>query len=82
MDLHQLNVVLGWCSLVNLVLMTASWLILIKARAWAYGIHSQWFPISESQFNMAIYCFFGLYKVLVFVFNIVPWLATGFLLWF
>ena len=79
MNLHQIHLVLGWCSLVNVVFMLVSWFIIIKVRVWAYSVHSKWFPITETQFNMAIYCFFGLYKVLVIVFNIVPWIVTLFL---
>ncbi|MEN8127985.1 MAG: DUF6868 family protein [Planctomycetota bacterium] len=75
MTIFEIREMLGWCSLINIVLMTISWLILVKARAWAYSIHSRMFPITETQFNVAIYSFFGLYKVLVFVFNIVPWIA-------
>ena len=79
MTILEIREMLGWCSLINVVLMMVSWFIMLSARAWAYGIHSKWFPITETQFNMAIYCFFGLYKVLIIVFNIVPWIVTSFL---
>ena len=75
MTISEIREVLGWCSLINVVLMTISFLLLSSARGWVYKMHSKWFPITEPQFNMAIYCFFGLYEVLVFVFNIVPWVA-------
>ena len=75
MTIFQIREMLGWCSLINVVLMTVSWFIMIKARAWAFSIHSKWFPITEPQFNMAIYCFFGLYKMLWIVFNAIPWIA-------
>jgi hypothetical protein len=75
MTIFQVREFLMWCSIINVALMTISWLIMLNARAWAYSIHSKWFPITENQFNIAIYSFFGVYKVLVFVFNIVPWIA-------
>ncbi|MHC4926268.1 MAG: DUF6868 family protein [Planctomycetota bacterium] len=81
MTANELRVFLGWCSVINIVLMTVSFLIMVKARPWAYKMHSKWFAITEEQFTMAIYCFFGVYKVLVFVFNIVPWIVLSIPLW-
>lgn len=75
MTILEIREMLGWCTLINLVLLTIFWLILIKTRAWAYSIHSKWFPITEPQFNIAIYSFFGVYKLFIYVFNIVPWIA-------
>ncbi|MHC4291534.1 MAG: DUF6868 family protein [Planctomycetota bacterium] len=73
----EIREMLGWCSLINVVLMLVSWVIMLKVRAWAYSIHSKWFPITEQQFNVVVYSFFGLYKVLVIVFNIIPWIALS-----
>ena len=77
MSIYQIRDAMMWCSLINLGLLTVMWLIMIKARAWAFRIHSKMFPITEPQFNMAIYSFFGLYKVLIFVFNIIPWVVLS-----
>ncbi len=75
MTIYEIRQVLGWCSLINVGLMTVSFLLLSMARGWVYKTHSKWFPITESQFNAIAYSFMGLYKILVFVFNIVPWIA-------
>ena len=77
MTILEIRAVLGWCSVVNVGLMMVLFLLLSMARPWVYKMHSKWFPITESQFNMALYSFFGLYKALVFVFNIVPWIALS-----
>jgi hypothetical protein len=68
---------LMWCTMINVVLLIVSFLILSMARQWVYKMHSVWFPITESQFNVAIYCFMGFYKILIIVLNIVPWIALS-----
>lgn len=82
MTVHQFSVVFGVCSLINIMLMTISFFILSMMRDWVYRMHSKFFPVTESQFNIAIYSFMGLYKVLVIVFNIVPWIACSMPTWF
>jgi hypothetical protein len=76
MTIYQIRDVLMWCSIINLVLMTISFLLLSIARPWVYKIHSLWFPVTEAQFNVIAYSFLGIYKLLVFVFNIIPWIAV------
>jgi hypothetical protein len=56
-------------------LLVLSSLIFLCAGDWVYGIHSKWFSISRETFNVAIYSFMGLYKILVFVFNLIPCVA-------
>ena len=75
MTIYEIREVLGWCSLINVALMVVMFLILWLGRSWVYKMHSRMFPITESQFNMAIYSFLGAYKLLVYMFNIIPWIA-------
>ena len=82
MTISDIREILGVCSLINIVLMTISFFMLSMMHDWVYRVHSKFFPITESQFNIAIYSFMGLYKVLVIVFNIVPWIACSIPTWF
>lgn len=75
MTIFQIREMLGWCSLINFVLLWISFILLVLMRGWVYKVHSRFFPITESQFNIAAYSFMGGYKLLVWVFNIVPWIA-------
>ncbi|MBN2375708.1 MAG: hypothetical protein JXD22_04865 [Sedimentisphaerales bacterium] len=68
--------VLLWCSVINMGLLIFSFLMLSLARQWVYRIHSKMFPMTEPQFNTIIYSLLGAYKILVFVFNIVPYIAV------
>jgi hypothetical protein len=82
MTVHHLSVVFGLCSLINIVLLFVMFVIICGNRELVYQIHRKFFPITESQFNIAIYSFMGLYKILVIVFNIVPWIACNIPAWF
>lgn len=44
-------------------------------RSWLYRLHSRWFQLSEPAFDLLNYGGIGLYKILVFVFNLAPLIA-------
>jgi len=75
MDIQTLTTFFMWCTILNFALLSLSSLICVCAGDWVYRIHSKWFCISRETFNVAIYSFLGLYKVLVFVFNLIPYVA-------
>jgi len=75
MDIQTLTAFFMWCTILNFALLVLSSLICLCAGDWVYRIHSKWFSISRETFNVAIYSFIGLYKVLVFVFCLIPYIA-------
>jgi len=75
MDIQTLTTFFMWCTILNFALLSLSSLMCICAGDWVYRIHSKWFSIPREVFNVAIYSFIGLYKVLVFVFNLIPYVA-------
>ena len=75
MTIIEIREMLGWCSLINVVLLVLMFVLVTLMRPVIYKMHSKMFPITESQYNIAIYSFFGFYKVMVYVFNIIPWIA-------
>jgi len=75
MDIQTLTTFFMWCSIINggfLVLWAA---FIALAPDLVYRTQSMWFPIPRETFNVAIYSFIGLYKILFLVFNIVPYAA-------
>jgi len=42
---------------------------------WVHRMHSKWFPMPREMFNVVIYSFIGLFKIVFLVFNVVPWVA-------
>jgi hypothetical protein len=64
-----------WCSILNIIFLTFSWLIFWLGRNWIYKIHTRWFKISDQQFDSLWYGLLGFYKISIFLFNIVPFIA-------
>jgi len=75
MDIDSIRAFFMWCTILNVALLVLSSLLCVCAADWVYRIHNKWFSISRETFNVAIYSFLGLYKVLVFVFSLIPYIA-------
>ena len=75
MDIDSIRAFFMWCTILNFALLLLSSLICVCAGDWAYRIHNKWFSISREAFNVAIYSFLGLYKALIFVFSLIPYIA-------
>ena len=75
MDIYTLRAFFLWCTILNAALLLVSWLFCLSAGDWIYGIHSQLFSISRETFNVAVYSFMGLYKMFIFAFNFIPYIA-------
>ncbi|MBN2182223.1 MAG: hypothetical protein JW715_09940 [Sedimentisphaerales bacterium] len=75
MDIAILKAFFLWCMIINGALLILSFVIFSFNGDWIYRMHSRWFPISRDAFNVAIYSFMGLFKILFLVFNIVPYIA-------
>lgn len=77
MNIETLQAFFMWCSIINIGLLMLTFVLCIFAADWIYAIHSRWFPISRVAFNTILYSFLGIYKMLVLVFNIIPWIALS-----
>lgn len=75
MDITVIKAFFFWCTLINVALLVISFMFCAFAGDWIYQMHSKWYPIPREAFNVAIYCFVGLFKIFVIVFNFVPWIA-------
>jgi Family of unknown function (DUF6868) len=75
MTIQTLTAFFMWCTILNVALLALSSLLCSCAADWVYRKHSKWFPIPREAFNVAIYSFVGLYKILIFIFNVVPYIA-------
>jgi len=77
MDIESIRAFFMWCTILNVALLLFSSLFCICAGDWVYRIHSKWFSVSRETFNVAIYSFIALYKILVIVFNLIPYIALS-----
>ena len=75
MDIESVIAFFMWCTILNVALLLLSSLMCICAGDWAYPIHSKLFSISRETFNVLIYSFIALYKLLVIVFILIPYIA-------
>lgn len=64
-----------WCWIINWGLLLWWFLIFLFAHDRMYKLHGKWFKISVEQFDAIHYSGMAIFKIAVFVFNFVPWIA-------
>jgi len=75
MDIQTLTAFFMWCTILNVALLLLSSLMCIFFGDFSYRMNHRFFSISREAFNVAIVSFIGLFKILVIVFNIVPYVV-------
>lgn len=78
MDLDVLRALLAWSALLNYALLSFWIAVLFFARDWVYSIHSRWFSLSREHYDIANYILIGGYKLLIFIFLLMPYLVLRF----
>ena len=66
---------LGWCAVMNMGLLIWWFLFYFLGHDWTYRVHSKWVELSVDRFDAIHYAGILLFKISVFFFNIVPYLA-------
>ncbi|MDM8544898.1 DUF6868 family protein [Candidatus Venteria ishoeyi] len=80
MNIELLQTILGWCAILNIAILLWWFLFIVFARDWVYRMHSRWFTLSQEQFNTIHYAGIALFKILVLIFNVMPYLVLRFLI--
>ncbi|MFC1461539.1 DUF6868 family protein [Verrucomicrobiota bacterium] len=75
MDIQILTRFFMWCTILNFVLLCLSFLICAFGADWAYRLHGKWFPMQRETFNVVLYSFIGLYKLMFYFFIVIPYVA-------
>jgi len=75
MDIATLTRFFMWCTILNLGLMIYWTLFCVFAPDLIYRMQSKFFPLPRETFNLIIYSFLGLFKIVFVVFSLVPYLA-------
>jgi hypothetical protein len=75
MDIQTLTTFFMWCTIMNGALLVLWTTMLVLAPNLVYRTQSMWFPIPRETFNVVIYSFLGLFKIVFLVFNVVPYVA-------
>ena len=75
MDINALQRFFMWCTIINGAWFVFAAMICVFAADWVFRMQSKWFPISRDAYNVVIYSFFALFKIVFVVFNVVPYVA-------
>lgn len=75
MDLELWRDFLLWSTIINYGVLLAWFLIFSQANNWIYRLHSRWFKLLKEQFDALHYAGMALYKIGIFLFNLVPYVA-------
>ena len=71
---------LAWATLINYSVLVLWFLGLMLMPQLTYAMHTRWFKISEQAFYTTHYAGIGLYKLLIFIFLLVPYLVLRFII--
>ena len=66
---------LAWCSLFNIVLLLVSSVGVLVLRGPISGIHAKMFGVERRDIRAEYFRYLANYKILVLVFNVVPYLV-------
>lgn len=75
MTIETLTAFFKWCTILNAAILIYSSLFLCCAPGFVYRIQRRWYPITRETFDIVAYSYLGAFKLLFFVFNLVPYLA-------
>lgn len=79
MTLDQLTELFKWMTIINVSLLILSSILGIVLKDLVGRMHGKLFGVQEDQVALVGYGYLGMYRVLVLVFNIVPYLSLLFI---
>lgn len=74
MTMEILKTFLGWCLVINYGVLIF-WAIVLMTGDWATRLHSGMLRVDEARVREMHYLLMGQYKLLIFIFNLAPWVA-------
>lgn len=77
MDFIKLRSVLGWSVVINFVLLLFFSFVLLLGKEMVYAIWSNFFAISFETYDILMISFISLWKIVVIVFLLIPYIAIG-----
>jgi hypothetical protein len=75
MDIRMLTGFFMWCTIINGALLVLWTGMCMAAPDLVYRTQSKWFPISRATYDVIMYAFLGLFKIIWLVFNVIPYFA-------
>ena len=75
MNIATTRSVLLWCTLINYGVLALWGLSMLLPHDWLHRLVGRWYRISPEQFDTVTYAGILLYKILILVFNLIPYIA-------
>jgi len=75
MTIEILRGFFGWCAVINMGLLLWWALFLWLGHDFVYRVHGGWYKLSVERFDAIHYTGMLYFKIGIFIFNIVPYLA-------
>ena len=75
MNIQFIRDVLLWCTVINYGMLLSWFLLFSMAHDWLYRFHGRWFRMTVEQFDATHYAGMAIYKIGLFLFNLVPYVA-------
>ena len=76
-SMETVRTFLGWCTLINVGLLTLSTVAVLLMRGFVTRLHGKMFGLSEEDVSREIYRYLALYKIAILVLSIVPYVALS-----
>ncbi len=74
-SMETLTAFLGWCSAINIGILLVAWIFVMPLRGPVSRIHSMMFGLDEADLARQYFQYLAQYKIVIFVFNLAPYLA-------
>ena len=81
MNTDSLRLFFAWSSVINICVLIYWFTWLTTAADYVYSIHSRYFKMSKDQFYVVHYRGILYYKIAIFLFNVVPYIALRIVGW-
>ncbi len=75
MDIQTLTSFFMWCTILNGSLLVFWAIVHMLAPNLVYRTQRKWFPIPRETFDVVFYAFLGMFKIMVVIFNVVPYVV-------
>ena len=75
MTLDQLTELFQWMTIINICLFIISSLLTMALKKTVCKMHGKLFGIDEGKVSVVLYCYLGVYRIFILIFNIVPYLS-------
>jgi hypothetical protein len=79
-SLETLAAFLGWCTLINMGMLIFASLALASMRGTISKMHGSMYGLDDTDLARAYFQYLAQYKILIFVFNLMPYLALRIML--